>query len=123
VSTERAPAPHGGLRHLAVRTRDLGTTERFYRDVLGFELAFPHDGMIFLRMPGGDDLLNFVETRTAFDPQAGGLDHFGMHVPPARWDEMLARLETAGVKIESRRGNTAIYIRDPNGYTVELYRD
>jgi catechol 2,3-dioxygenase-like lactoylglutathione lyase family enzyme len=123
MPTTPRPAPHDGLRHLAVRTRDLGRTERFYREVLGFELAFPHQGMIFLRVPGGDDLLNFVETREAFDPRAGGLDHFGMHVPEARWDEMLARLEAAGVKIESRRGRSAIYIEDPNGYTIELYRD
>jgi len=111
------------LRHLALKSRDLATTERFYCDVLGLEIAFPHEGMLFLRTPAGDDLLNFVETREAFDPGAGGFDHFGFHVPPARWDEMLAGLEGAGVEIRGRRGNTSIYIRDPNGYTVELYRD
>jgi hypothetical protein len=28
--------------------------------------------MPFLATPGGDDLLNFVATRKAFDPTAGG---------------------------------------------------
>ena len=56
-----------GLRHLALRTRDLGRTERFYLDVLGLKTAFPHEGMIFLETPGGHDLLNFVESRRAFE--------------------------------------------------------
>ena len=36
------------LRHLALKTRDLRTTERFYVDVLGLGIAFPHEGMLFL---------------------------------------------------------------------------
>src|SRR5436309_13846909 len=115
----RSPA----LRHLALKSRDLRTTERFYCDVLGLEIAFPHEGMLFLRTPGGDDLLNFVETRRAFDPKAAGLEHFGFHVPGARWPTTLAALKRAGVKIRGRRGRWAVRIRDPNGHSVELDRD
>src|SRR2546427_5882785 len=79
----RSPA----LRHLALKSRDLHATERFYCDLLGLEIAFPHDGMLFLRTPAGDDLLNFVETRRTFDPKAGGFDHFGFHVPGRALDE------------------------------------
>lgn len=117
----RRPGP--GLRHLALRTRDLAATERFYREVLGLEIAFPHRGMLFLRTPGGDDLLNFVETRRPFDPAAGGLDHFGLRVPRARWAAVRARLRRASVRIRGRRGRVAVYIEDPNGYTIELYAD
>ena len=112
-----------GLRHVALRTVDLARTERFYVDVLGLRIAFPHRGMLFLETPGGEDLLNFVETRRRFDPAAGGLDHFGLHVPRGRWKQLCARVTRAGVKIRGRRGRTAIYIEDPNGYTVELYCD
>ena len=45
------------------------------------------------------------------------------HVPGARWTKMLAALKRAGVRIRGRRGRWSVYIRDPNGYTVELYRD
>src|SRR5256885_5182655 len=69
---------------------------RFYCDVLGLEIAFPHDGMLFLRTPAGDDLLNFVETRKTFDPKAGGFDHFGFHAPGTRWTKTLAALGKAG---------------------------
>ncbi len=112
-----------GLRHVALLTRDLRGTGRFYTEVLGLQQAFEHEGMIFLRTPGSSDLLNFVETERAFDPKASGLDHFGLHLTPARWRKVRERLKRAGVPIRGRRGRTAVYIEDPNGYTVELYVD
>jgi catechol 2,3-dioxygenase-like lactoylglutathione lyase family enzyme len=42
------PAGPRGLRHIALRSRDLRKTERFYVDVLGLRIAFPHEGMLFL---------------------------------------------------------------------------
>jgi catechol 2,3-dioxygenase-like lactoylglutathione lyase family enzyme len=117
------PAGPRGLRHIALRSRDLRKTERFYVDVLGLRIAFPHEGMLFLESPGGGDLLNFVGTRRAFDPRAGGLDHLGFRVRSASWQGIMRRLAQAGVRIDGRRGRDAVYFRDPNGYTVELYRD
>jgi catechol 2,3-dioxygenase-like lactoylglutathione lyase family enzyme len=121
-TTRRATGPRG-LRHIALRSRDLRATERFYVDVLGLRIAFPHEGMLFLESPGGGDLLNFMGTRRAFDPSAGGLDHLGLRVPSAGWRDTMARLKRSGVRISGRRGRDAVYLRDPNGYTVELYRD
>ena len=111
------------LRHIALKSRDLAATERFYVDVLGLEVAFPHPGMLFLQTPGSDDLLNFVATRGKVDPDAGGFDHFGIHVAPTRWRAVQERLRKARVRIRGRRGRSAVYVEDPNGYTVELYRD
>lgn len=111
------------LRHLALKTRDLAGAERFYTEVLGMEVAFRHRGMVFLRTPGADDLLNLVHTRRAFDPGAGGLDHFGLHVDRATFRSLPARLRRAGVRITGRRGRWSIYVKDPSGYTVELYAD
>lgn len=125
VATRRpgeAAAPRG-LRHLALKTRDLEATKRFYIDVLGLEEAFEHPGMIFLACRGGGDLLNFVATRGRIATAGGGLDHFGFRVPTQRWRPLLARLRRAGVAIRGRRGSSAVYFRDPNGYTVEFYRD
>src|SRR5262245_57071615 len=119
----RGPMGPRGLRHVALRSRDLCATERFYVDVLGLRVAFPHQGMLFLESPGGGDLLNFIAARRAFDPGAGGFDHLGLRVPAAGWRAAMARLRQAGVRIQGRRGRDAVYVRDPNGYTVELYRD
>jgi len=112
-----------GLRHLALKTRSLASTKEFYVDGLGLKVAFPHQGMLFLETPGGDDLINFVLTRQRFDPEAGGFDHFGLRVPASEWLGMTRRLKEKKIPIAGRRGQGAVYITDPNGYTVELYRD
>ena len=112
-----------GLRHLALRSRDLEETERFYTGVLGLRVAFRQRGMIFLESPGGADLLNFCRTRRSLDPRAGGLDHFGLRVDRRRLAVLRERLRNAGVKIAGRRGRWAFYVKDPNGYTVEVYAD
>jgi len=111
------------LRHIALRTRDLEKTRRFYMEHLGLREPFTHPGMLFLETPRGQDLLNFIQVKKRVDPAAGGLDHFGIHVAPRRFAALQTRLRAAGVKVVGRRGRTSIYIRDPNGYTVELYAD
>ncbi len=111
------------LRHLALRTRDVEETRRFYLDHLGLREAFTHPGMLFLETPGAQDLLNFIEVRKPIDPEAGGLDHFGIHVSPRRLTALQKKLKTAGVKVVGRRGRSSIYVKDPNGYTLELYVD
>jgi len=111
------------LRHLALKTGDLETTRRFYVGVLGLREAFPHPGMLFLETPGGGDLLNFVGVRRRVNCRAGGLDHFGFYVGERRLASLRRRLKAAGVKVVGRRGRWSIYIKDPTGYTVELYAD
>ena len=111
------------LRHLALKTRDLAATRRFYVDVLGLRGAYPYPGMLFLETPGGADLLNFVRVRRRVDPRAGGLDHFGFYVGRKRLPALGRRVKAAGVKVVGRRGRWSIYVKDPNGYTVELYAD
>ena len=93
-----------GVRHIALKTRDLDATERFYIGFLGLEHMFPVDGMLFLQTPGGGDVLNFIQTEERFEPKAGGLDHFGIHVPESDWSQLPEQLERAGVPIQGRRG-------------------
>ena len=111
------------LRHIALKTRDLEKTRRFYVDHLGLRESFTHPGMLFLETPRGQDLLNFIEVRQRIDPNAGGFDHFGIHVAPHGFAALQKRLKAARVKVVGRRGRSSIYIKDPNGYTVELYSD
>ena len=111
-----------GVRHITLKTTDLNATERFYIDVLDFE-HMPEKSSLFLQTPNGGDILHFIGTEEAFDPGAGGFHHFGLHVPESDWSQLLAKLERAGVPIQERRGNVAIFVEDPNGYMVELYKD
>lgn len=112
-----------GLRHIALKSRDLKKTERFYTEVLGLEIAFRvSPKMIFLRSPRGNDLLNFIKSdEKRRSPQ--GLDHFGFKVPAGHLKRLEKKLKQNGVEIEGRRGRSSIYFRDPNGYVIECYCD
>ncbi len=112
-----------GLRHISLKTRDLKKTEHFYTQVLGLEIAFRvPPKRIFLRSPGGDDLLDFVKSDGKISP-THGLDHFGFKVSKASLKKIEKRLKENRVEIEGRRGRSSIYFRDPNGYWVEFYSD
>ena len=113
----------GGLLHIALKTRNLKVTEKFYTEVLGLKVAFRvSPDMVFLRTPGTNDLVNFVKS-TARSSQKGGLDHFGFKTTKSRLDRIEKKLQEKGVAIADRRGKRAIYFRDPNGYSIECYCD
>ena len=99
-----------GLSHVALRTRDIKETERFYTQVLGIKVAFRvGPDMIFLRTPGSRDLLNFIEsTKRISGIQA--LDHIGFKITQPELKRIEKRLKENGVKIEGRRGrNQSIF--------------
>jgi len=112
-----------GLSHIALKVRDLKQTEDFYVGVLGLKVAFRHPPkMIFLTTPGSGDLLNFVKaSRRATGHQ--GLEHLGFKVTAAALKRMEKKFTDCGVAIEGRRGRSALYISDPNGYQIEYYCD
>ena len=111
------------LCHIALKTRYLKKTEEFYTEVLGLKVAFRQPpGMIFLTTPGSNDLLNFVKSaRPATGSQ--GLDHIGFKVTRAALRRMEQNLNESNVEIQGRRGKSAIYFSDPNGYQIEYFCD
>jgi hypothetical protein len=51
------------------------------------------------------------------------LEHLGFKITAAGLKKTEKTLKAHGVKIDGRRGKTAIYFRDPNGYQLEFYCD
>lgn len=112
-----------GLLHIALLTRDLKKTEQFYTDVLKLRVAFRvPPNMIFLRSSGSKDLLNFVRTKKKISA-GGALQHFGFKTTVAGLKLLEKRLKENKIEIEGRRGKSAVYFRDSNGYTIEYYCD
>jgi catechol-2,3-dioxygenase len=112
-----------GLSHIALKTRDLKKTEDFYVGVLGLKVAFRHPPtMIFLTTPGSGDLLNFVKSDKRSSGNQG-LEHIGFKCTAAALRRIEKLLKTHEVTIEGRRGKSAIYLSDPNGYQIEYYCD
>ena len=115
--------PRKGLSHIALKTTDLKKTEEFYVSVLGLKVAFRHPPtMIFLTTPGSGDLLNFVKSSKRSSGNQG-LEHIGFKVTAAVLKRTEKTLKAHGLAVEGRRGQSAIYLSDPNGYQIEYYCD
>ena len=119
--------------HTNWRVRDLEASLGFYRDVLGLEpfgLEEYRRGerpLVSLRVTE-----NFILHLTP-DPEfergpTGGYDHLALVVEGTQPDELANRLQRMGVEVEkqfesivgARGAGPALYVRDPDGYRVEL---
>ena len=119
--------------HTNWRVRDLEASLGFYRDVLGLEpfgLEEYRRGerpLVSLRVKE-----NFILHLTP-DPEfergpTGGYDHLALVVEGTQPDELAKRLQRMGVEVEkqfesivgARGAGPALYVRDPDGYRVEL---
>lgn len=114
-----------GLVHLAVA--DLERSLTFYQQNLGFQLHRRENSQVFLGA-GGADLLALGEEPGA-RPSRGttGLYHFAILVPSRQHlAQSLARLaetETAVQGFADHLVSEAIYLADPDGNGIEIYRD
>ena len=122
-----------GADHTNWRVRDLEVSLRFYRDVLGFtpfgleEYRRGERQIVSLRVTE-EFILHLTPDPAYKRPSTGGYDHLALVVEGAERDEIAAYLEGRGVEIENRfdsitgaRGEgPALYVRDPDGYRIEL---
>jgi len=113
-----------GLRHLALRVRDLDGALRFYRDLLGFRIVWQPDADNVYLSSGGDNLaLHRVE---ALSSEPGPLDHLGILVAsPEAVRRAEAALAAAGVVVrqstkEHRDASVSCYVADPDGNSVQI---
>lgn len=121
------------LGHVVFYVRDLATSMRFYRDIVGLTLV----GEIFngraAMLTGGrthHELL-LIEVGAAPGPVTGrrvGLYHVGWKVGEslAELRTVRARVIAAGHEIDGQSDHTvsqSLYLRDPDGNELELYVD
>jgi catechol 2,3-dioxygenase-like lactoylglutathione lyase family enzyme len=129
---ERPPSTARGLHHTALVSSDVERTIRFYQDLLGFPLTelienrdYPGSSHFFFDI-GNRNLLAFFDfPGLEVGPYAevlGGLHHLAISVEPARWHEIVARLDAAGVEHVVHSG-VSVYFTDPDGARVELIAD
>jgi catechol 2,3-dioxygenase len=124
--------PNTRIGHVHLTVADLDRALAFYRDVLGFEVTTRYGrNAVFLSAGGYHHHigLNTWAGRNAPRPAPGttGLYHFAILYPdrPALAGAVRHVL-AAGVPLEGAADHgvsEAIYLRDPDGNGVELYRD
>jgi catechol 2,3-dioxygenase len=120
------------IGHVHLKVADLERSLRFYRDVLGFEVTQRHGNEVAFVSAGGYHHhigLNTWESAGGSAPSAGttGLYHLAILYPSrAALADAVRRLLAAKIPLEGASDHgvsEAIYLRDPDGNGIELYRD
>lgn len=114
-----------GAVHLTIANLDRSL--RFYIDRLGFQLSSRQEGMAALGAGGRDLLLLYEAPEAKAAPRTAGLYHFAILVPSridlARTLRQLAMLQTPMQGFSDHLVSEAIYLADPDGNGIEVYRD
>ena len=120
------------IGHVHLKVADLERALGFYQGVLGFVLTQRYgQGAAFVSAGGYHHHigLNVWESRGGSPPPRGttGLYHLAILYPTrAALADALRRVVDAGIRLEGASDHgvsEALYLRDPDGNGVELYRD
>ena len=124
--------PGTRVGHVHLKVSDLERAVRFYQDVLGFEVMQRWGGEAAFLSAGGYHHhvgLNTWESRGGRPPSPGttGLYHVAFLYPTrAALAEAYRRLLEHGVQLDGAADHgvsEALYLHDPDGNGIELYRD
>jgi catechol 2,3-dioxygenase len=132
--TAAEPAVHPATRigHVHLKVSDLPRAIAFYRDAFGFALMDQYGDSAAFMSAGGYHHhlgLNTWESRGGSPPSPGstGLYHFAILYPTRQeLARALQRLLDHGVQIDGAADHgvsEAIYLHDPDGNGIEIYRD
>jgi catechol 2,3-dioxygenase len=124
--------PGAEIGHVHLKVADIERSLGFYRDVLGFELQERFGDEAAFVSAGGYHHhigLNTWQSKGGSPPPPGstGLFHLAIRYPSRRsLADALRRIGEAGLALEGASDHgvsEALYLSDPDGNGVELYRD
>lgn len=122
----QTPAPHAGLRHLALYSSNLEACVRFYTELLGMKIDWQPDAdNIYLS--SGTDNLALHRAPAGFNASGSQrLDHLGFFLRSREdvdvWHEYL-KANNVMIKAapkDHRDGTRSFYCADPDGNVVQL---
>ncbi len=114
-----------GLTHLALAVRDPERSLHFYAAVFGVREYFRNADTIQVIGPGPHDVIAF-ERRPQDAGVPGGIIHFGFRLTrPEDIDSAVAAVVNAGGTVSSQgefaAGLPYAFVRDPDGYEIEIW--
>ena len=118
-----------GLDHVVFRVRDQQASRRFFEDVLGCRLEHFNERISLMHLRFGDCMIDLLPaTPDAPATVAGGVDHVCLSIRCDDLGVVAEHLRGRGVSLDGgvaeRRGafgrGPSLYIRDPDGYRIEL---
>ncbi|MGH7794650.1 MAG: VOC family protein [Candidatus Binatia bacterium] len=116
-----------GMRHIALKVRDVARAKKFYQEILGMDVVWEPDPQNVYLSSGCDNIAihqvseNFL--KTAEERQ---LDHLGFVVESiARVEELEFEFRSQGVTIVHpfkvhRDGSASFYCADPDGIVIQM---
>ena len=111
-----------GIRHVALRVKDLEREERFYTEVLGYRVEWrPDPDNVYLTRDADNLALHRSETEGR-----GALDHFGILLKsPVDVDAWAEHLKANGHPAREdpkthRDGARSFYVNDPEGNSIQF---
>lgn len=124
-----------GIHHAAFVCKDVEETIRFYQEFLGFPLVeivenrdYAGSTHFFFDI-GNGNLLGFFDfpghDHPEFSETVGGVQHLALSVEERRHAAARRALDEAGIPYAGpdRGVQESLYLRDPNGVPIELYRE
>lgn len=120
-----------GIHHLALRTADLKRSQRFYAEILGFQVVLEAPN-IFIFLAGSSAVaVRGPEAGSSpgdvFNPLRVGLDHVALACADEAELERVAvalsaaGVENTGVKLDDVLGKRYVAFKDPDRIAWEFY--
>ena len=123
-----------GIHHIALNVKDLDRAERFYTDVLGFQVTHRFSkGLRHLMLETGNAAIALFETPDLKVEEAmnllseDGYLHLALEADPADFKAIIKELQTKKIQIDNgpvKRGNgESVYFNDPDHNHLEIHCD
>ena len=116
------------IDHINMRVRNLAESIEFYQRLFSFEMKEDHRGdakepWAIIGLAGVAYLCMYEHSKRRIEPEALKINHFGLVVEDI--EKTLEQLRSQGVEVlydglVDWPRSRSIYIRDPNGYEIEL---
>src|ERR1041384_2313272 len=104
-----------GMRHIALRVRDIGRSKAFYRENFGMDVVWEPDSENVYLSSGTDNLALHATHESAAPPERQPLPHLGFGVGRApRVGEIFRPFKVP------RDGSASFSLADPDGIIIQM---
>jgi catechol-2,3-dioxygenase len=116
-----------GMRHIALKVRDVAQAKKFYQEIFGMDVVWEPDPQNVYLSSGCDNIALHEAPQSFLDSaQERQLDHLGFVVESIeRVEELESHFRSQGVKIVHpfkihRDGSASFYCADPDGVVIQM---
>jgi catechol 2,3-dioxygenase-like lactoylglutathione lyase family enzyme len=116
-----------GMRHVALKVKDVTRAKKFYQEILGMDVVWEPDAENVYLSSGCDNIaIHAVSANFAASAEEKQLDHLGFIVESTeRVKELEQEFIAKGVRIvhpfkAHRDGSASFYCADPDGIVIQM---